>query len=105
MANFDNLETIIISGNQFKTQLSDKFKNRKNWEAPNPKIVKAYIPGNINKIFVKEGQKVKAGTKMLILEAMKMKNLVAAPVCGIVKTILVTEGQRVPKNEILIEIE
>ncbi|HCC32086.1 MAG TPA: acetyl-CoA carboxylase biotin carboxyl carrier protein subunit [Marinilabiliales bacterium] len=98
-------ETLCIGGTQYKTTLTEKFKNRKNWEAPNIKMVKAYIPGNIPKIFVKEGQKVKEGTKLLILEAMKMKNIVEAPVSGVIKAIHVQEGIRVPKQHLLIEIE
>ncbi|MFA6400694.1 MAG: biotin/lipoyl-containing protein [Salinivirgaceae bacterium] len=99
------LDTLCIGGTNYKTTLTAKFINRKKWEANNPKIIKAYIPGNILKIFVKEGQKVKQGTKLLLLEAMKMKNLVETPVSGIVKTIHVKEGVMVPKNELLIEIE
>ncbi len=105
MEKFKNLETLVIGGTAYKTQLTDKFKNRKNWEEPNPKLILAYIPGTINKIFVKEGQKVKEGTKLLILEAMKMKNLVLAPMAGTIKSIQVAEGKMVPKNHVLIEIE
>ncbi len=100
-----DLEDLIINGTAYKTILSEKFKNRKNWEAANPKLIEAYIPGTISKIFVTEGQKVKEGTKLLILEAMKMKNVVATPVAGIVKSINVEEGQMVPRRRIIIEIE
>ncbi len=98
-------ETLCIGGTHYKTTFTEKFKQRKNWSAPNDKLVKAYIPGNILKIFVKDGQKVKEGTKLLILEAMKMKNIVEAPVSGVIKTIHVKEGTRVPKQHLLIEIE
>ncbi len=94
-----------IDGTIYKTIISESFKNRKNWAEPDPKLILAYIPGNIETIFVKEGQKVREGSKLLILEAMKMKNLVASPVGGIVKSIKVNEGDAVPKNTILIEIE
>jgi biotin carboxyl carrier protein len=105
MEKYTNLETLIIGGTAYKTQLTEKYKNRKPWQEPNPKLILAYIPGTINKIFVKEGQKVKEGTKLLILEAMKMKNLVAAPMAGNIKSIKVAEGDMVPKNQILIELE
>jgi biotin carboxyl carrier protein len=98
-------ETLIIGGVEYKTTLTDKYINRKKWEAPNPKLIKAYIPGNILKIYVKEGQPVKQGTKLLLLEAMKMKNLVEAPMNGVVKSINVKEGVMVPKNELLMELE
>jgi len=98
-------DTLVIGGVEYATTLTNKYINRKKWEAPNPKMIKAYIPGNILKIYVKEGQQIKTGTKLLLLEAMKMKNIVEAPVNGIIKSIHVKEGVMVPKNELLIEIE
>jgi len=105
MAKKEKFETLIIQGTEYKTTLTKKFLNRKVWERPNVKLVKAFIPGTVPKIFVKEGQKVKEGSKLLILEAMKMKNVLAAPVAGTIKAIYVQEGVMVPKNELLIEIE
>ncbi len=105
MAKKEKFETIVVNGSEFKTLLTNKYMNRKKWERPNEKMIKAFIPGTILKIFVKEGQKVKVGTKLLILEAMKMKNVVTSPVSGTIKSILVKEGIMVPNRELLIEIE
>lgn len=105
MAKKEKMETLNIHGTLYKTNLTDSFRNRKNWEKPNEKLVEAYIPGKILKVFVKEGQKVKAETKLFILEAMKMKNIVTAPTSGVIKKIHVSEGQQVPKRTLLIEIE
>jgi len=105
MAKKENLETLTINETEYKTQLTKKFRARKNWERPNEKMIKAFIPGNILKIFVKEGQKVKVGSKLLILEAMKMKNVVTSPVVGTIKSINVIEGIMVPNRKLLIEIE
>jgi biotin carboxyl carrier protein len=98
-------ETLVINETEYKTLLTKKYKERKVWEAPNKKLIHALIPGNINKIYVKEGQKVKEGTKLILLEAMKMKNEVVAPVSGIIKKINVAEGVKIPKNTVMIEIE
>ena len=105
MAKIEKYDSLIINGTEYKTTLTKKFKNRTHWERPNEKMVKAFIPGTILTLFVKEGQKVKEGTKLLILEAMKMKNVLAAPVSGTIKTIHVEEGVMVSKNKLLIEIE
>lgn len=105
MAKKANFETLNIDGTAYKTHLTEKFKNRTVWEMPDERLVKAFIPGTVLKIFVKEGQKVRQGSKLLILEAMKMKNVVAAPVSGVIKSIQVEEGKMVPKNQLLIEIE
>lgn len=105
MVKKEKMEKFVIGGTEYKTQLTEKFRNRKVWEQPNEKMIKAYIPGNILEIFVKEGQKVKEGEKLLILEAMKMRNILSSPVAGKIKAIHVKLGVMVPKNELLVEIE
>ena len=54
--------------------------------------VNAPMPGNILRIDVKEGDKVKAGQTLLILEAMKMENEIAAPKDGTVGQITTSKG-------------
>ncbi|AEC52773.1 putative acetyl-CoA carboxylase biotin carboxyl carrier protein subunit [Pyrococcus sp. NA2] len=67
-------------------------------------IVTAPMPGKILKILVKEGQEVKLGQGLLILEAMKMENEIPAPRNGVVKRILVKEGDSVDTGQPLIEL-
>ncbi len=67
--------------------------------------VKSFIPGNIVKIFLKEGDTVKEGDLVLIHEAMKMENEMRAPVSGIIKSIGVKEGENILANHLLFEIE
>ncbi len=99
------LENLEIGNALYVTRLTAKFKQRKNWERPNLRMVLAVIPGTIQKIMVKEGEKVEAGTPMLILEAMKMRNEVLAPVEGVVRRIHVQEGEQVPKSHLLVELD
>lgn len=68
-------------------------------------VVTAPMPGKILKILVKEGEQVKTGQGLLILEAMKMENEIPAPKDGVVKKILVKEGDTVNTGDPLIEIE
>jgi len=68
-------------------------------------LVKSFIPGNIVKIFLKEGDKVKEGDLVLIHEAMKMENEMRAPIPGIIKSIGVKEGENILSNHLLFEIE
>lgn len=98
-------KTLVIDGTKYKTTYSQKFEKRVRFEVANPKHILAFIPGTVGKINVKEGQLVKKGAKLLILEAMKMKNRLEAPVNGKIKKIYVKEGEIVPKNFIMIEIE
>lgn len=55
-------------------------------------VVKSPMPGNILKINVTVGQKVNEGETLLVLEAMKMENEVAAPKSGTVAQIIVSKG-------------
>ena len=63
------------------------------------------MPGLILEINVNEGQEVKEGDSLLILEAMKMENNITATFDATVKGISVKAGQSVAKNELLIEFE
>ncbi len=100
-----NLKEFIIDGTAYKTELTSKFATRKAWKRPDPKHIKSFIPGTILEIFVKEGQAVKAGESLMILEAMKMKNQIEMPFDGVVKKIHVTEGEKVPNKLLMLEIE
>ena len=55
--------------------------------------VRSPMPGNILKIQVTQGQQVKEGDVLIILEAMKMENEIVAPKAGSVAQIIVTKGQ------------
>jgi len=65
----------------------------------------APMPGQIKAIFVREGDKVKAGQKLLIMEAMKLENKLPASQDGIVKHILVRDGDIVSQGQELIIID
>ncbi len=67
--------------------------------------VKAPMPGLILEINVKAHQEVKENDPLLILEAMKMENIITAPTDGIIKSISVNKGEAVEKNQLLIEFE
>lgn len=100
---YDNLQ--VYEGANFKTLLTRKYKERKPYLAPNPAIIKSFIPGTIRKIFIKEGQKIVKGDELLILEAMKMCNELRAPIDGVVKKIHCKSGQIVANKVVLIELE
>jgi biotin carboxyl carrier protein len=66
------------------------------------KEIKAPMPGSILSIVVKEGAEVAKGDPLLILEAMKMENMIKSPGDGIIDKILVGEKESVEKNQVLI---
>ncbi len=67
--------------------------------------IKAPMPGLILDIAITEGDVVKEGDYLLVLEAMKMENTLTAPRDGVVKSISVKKGETVEKNQLLIEME
>ncbi|MGY6521048.1 MAG: biotin/lipoyl-containing protein [Mongoliitalea sp.] len=67
------------------------------------KDIKAPMPGLIFDIKVAEGDTVKKGDPVLILEAMKMENILKSPGDGVIKQIKVKKGDSVEKNQILIQ--
>ena len=62
------------------------------------------LPGNIFAIKVKEGDAVKAGDVLIVIEAMKMENEVCAPSDGVVKQIVVSKGALVATGDTLVVI-
>ncbi len=69
------------------------------------KEIKSPMPGLVVNFFVNVGQTVVEGDKLLSLEAMKMENILKSPGDGVIKTIHVSKGQSVDKNQLLIEFE
>ena len=63
--------------------------------------VLAPMPGIIIRYEVAQGQAVKAGDTIVILEAMKMESVLPAPVDGIVKEIRLKPGDRVAKDDVI----
>ncbi|MCQ2609331.1 MAG: acetyl-CoA carboxylase biotin carboxyl carrier protein subunit [Lachnospiraceae bacterium] len=68
------------------------------------KTINAPLQGTLQSFKVKVGDTVKSGDVTCIIEAMKMENDVPSIYDGVVKALLVTEGQKVESNQPLIEI-
>jgi biotin carboxyl carrier protein len=102
---------IRINGSQHTLVVKDRFDlllEKMGITAANPHQVievKAPMPGLIVDIHVKAGQEVCKGDPVLILEAMKMENIIKSPGDGIVKAILVKPRDHVEKNQVLIQFE
>lgn len=65
--------------------------------------LKAPMPGLVLDIPVQVGQEVQKGDQLIILEAMKMENVLKAVGDGVVKSIEVSKGNSVEKNQVLIK--
>lgn len=64
--------------------------------------IKAPMPGLVLSVLATEGTEVKKGDNLLVLEAMKMENMIKSPTDGVIKKIEIKQGDKVEKNEILI---
>ena len=69
------------------------------------KFLLSPMPGLLREIAVTEGQEVKAGEKLAVIEAMKMENLLRAEQDGKVKSIVATPGASLAVDEVIIEFE
>jgi biotin carboxyl carrier protein len=101
---------ILVNGRAYAVQLLDALDRRidqlglgKAPVADGGDIV-APMPGLVREILVSEGQEVAADEPVLVLEAMKMENLIKAPVAGVVQSIKVSAGQAVDKRAVLLLI-
>jgi len=124
----DDIAEIEVNGTVYKVELEKKITTTKT-----PKLVRSYavpstetapsqlktsdpsapkgagfikspLPGVILEIFVKEGDKVSIGQKLITLEAMKMENNINTDKEGIVKSLKVSKGDSVLEGDTLIEI-
>ena len=104
-------KTILIKlGNKISSlQLKDRFDllleqmGMNDITSQTLKEIKAPMPGLILDLKVKSGDEVKKGDVILILEAMKMENILKSPGDGIVKAVKVSLNQSVEKNQVLIQ--
>jgi biotin carboxyl carrier protein len=67
--------------------------------------VTAQMTGRVISVNAKPGDKVTEGQILLIIEAMKMENEIAAPLAGTVKDVAVAAGARVSEGDLLLQIE
>lgn len=126
----DNISDIEVNGMKFKVELDKKMsaaapktpilvrpqqtpsteseKSTAKFSSPaNPKgsgIVKSPLPGVILDVLVKEGDHVKIGQKLILLEAMKMENNINADREGVIKSLNVKQGDSVLEGDILLQI-
>jgi acetyl/propionyl-CoA carboxylase alpha subunit len=97
-----------VNNNRYKVQVRDKYDallKELGLDALASKKaadLKAPMPGLVVEVAVTEGEEVKKGDRLVVLEAMKMENVLKADADGVVKKVNVKKGQTVEKNEVLI---
>ena len=97
--------TLRLADRTYETALTRKFGLRQPWAPRDPRVVKAFIPGLVVEVLAMPGMAVAAGDSLLVLEAMKMQNHVAAQVAGRVRAVHVAPGETVAKGQLLVTLE
>ncbi len=103
--------TILVNGIKHQVSLSNQYdellKKLGMDKLAGNKVndVKAPMPGMVLRLHVKEGDAIKKGDALLVLEAMKMENVIKAVGDGIVQKINVSEKTAVEKNQVLIVMD
>lgn len=101
--------TIKINGKNYTVDLKEKFDlllekmGMNNVAAGKLNHIKAPMPGLIIELKVKVGDVVKPGDQLLILEAMKMENILKSQGEGTVKNVKIKKGDTVEKGQVLVE--
>lgn len=102
---------LSVNGNDYEVSIRDKNDllleklgiNAKSSAAIND--IKAPMPGMIIQVSAAEGVEIKKGDVILILEAMKMENVIKSPRDGKIKKVHIELKQTVEKNQLLVEFE
>jgi glutaconyl-CoA/methylmalonyl-CoA decarboxylase subunit gamma len=119
---FEEAVAIVeVNGSEYEVQLHQEVKIAKtpklirSQPPPTPQksfapagglsAIKAPLPGVIHKVLVKDGESVKVGQTLLILEAMKMENNILAEKPGVVRNMKIKEGDSVMQGDLLLEVE
>lgn len=99
-----NRRDIKIYDNDFGESNTDIIVTK--YADPNDNMeIGASIPGNILKVYVKEGDTVKTGQSLILVEAMKMETNIVAKENGIIEEIFTAQGQTVKSGELLIRMK
>ena len=106
----ENLAYVSTHGHIFRLKRHDilaesVFASGFDTHGDNSNHVTSPMPGKVIRIQVKEGDHVKKGTTLLIIEAMKMENLIISPRDAVVKAINISVNDRVESSTILVEFE
>jgi biotin carboxyl carrier protein len=111
-ANYDEKSfELMVNGRSYAYNAKDRFDlllkelGMENLASAAVNDLKAPMPGLVLKLSVAVGDTVKKGDPLLVLEAMKMENVLKAAADGVVKQIDAEIGKAVEKNQVLIHFE
>lgn len=107
----DKIYTLKIDGQTLKVEAKDDLDllieqlGFNAMSAMKLSSIKAPMPGLVLDVMVSVGDAIAKGDSLLILEAMKMENVIKSEGEGVIKSIEINQGDKVDKGQILIELE
>ena len=102
---------VLLKGRLYHSQVEDERERRLRAAAGGSRAVtgifylKAPMPGLVVSVAVKEGQQVKEGDVLIILESMKMQNEIKSPKDGVVGRIQIADGDSVEQRQKILSVE
>ncbi|MBI4946621.1 MAG: acetyl-CoA carboxylase biotin carboxyl carrier protein subunit [Bacteroidetes bacterium] len=108
-SNYEEKSFVIrVNGNKYTVQLKDKYDHLLKElgieisSASKVKEIKAPMPGLVVDVRVKENDTIQKGYALVVLQAMKMENILKSPADAVIKKIHIKKGDAIEKNQIMI---
>jgi len=101
---------VLLHGQLFQVSIEDERQRRLRQSTGSTTVrrgefhLKSPMPGLIVTVHVREGQEVKTGDRMIVLESMKMQNEISSPTDGTVRTLRIKPGDSVDQNQVLLTL-
>jgi biotin carboxyl carrier protein len=101
--------SIKVNGHTYSIAIKDRFDDLlhqlglDNLQSSKVAELKAPMPGLVLSVLVKEGDVIKKGDNLFVLEAMKMENIIKSPADVTIKSIKIKPSDKVEKNQVLIQ--
>lgn len=100
---------VFVNGNLYQIEIKDKFDElltqlgMDSLVAAKVMQIKAPMPGLVLNILKAKGDRINKGENLLVLEAMKMENMIKSPTDGVIQKLEIEIGDKVEKNQVLIK--
>lgn len=106
----DEMYHVLMGGDMYEVKVTDERSRRLEsafmafGDTGAEVMIRAPMPGQIVRVPVEEGQEVKKGDTLVILESMKMENELKSPRDGVVHRVNVAPGDTVEQNKVLVTV-
>jgi acetyl/propionyl-CoA carboxylase alpha subunit len=103
--------TVTVNGTKYHAAIKDRMDDLLHSMGMDKAVaqkvseVKAPMPGLVLRVMAEAGQAIKKGDPLIVLEAMKMENILKSSADAVVKKVSVIKGDKVEKNQVLLEME